>query len=122
MKILLVDDSRLIRMKLKKMLSDEYKIVEAKDGHKAIIKVVAEQPDCIVTDLLMPEMNGFEFLEKLRQKELTYPVVVLTADIQNQTRERCLSLGAVEVLNKPPKKDQLETAITLAVEGGRKDA
>ena len=122
MKILLVDDSRLIRMKLKKILSDEYEIVEAEDGNKAFIKVVSEQPDCIVTDLLMPGMDGFEFLEKLRKKKLEYPVVVLTADIQNQTRDRCISLGAVEVLNKPPKEEKLKTAITSAIEGDTKDA
>jgi len=115
MKILLVDDSRLIRMKLKRMLSDGYEIIEAENGKKAFIKVVSEKPDCIVTDLLMPEMNGFEFMETLKEKQLHYPIVVLTADIQEQTKERCLNMGAVEVLNKPPKQEELEMAITSAV-------
>ena len=115
-KLLIVDDSRLIRMKLKKMLSDQYDIIEAANGKEAILKAVSEQPDCIITDLLMPEMNGFELLEQVQKKNLSYPVIVLTADIQSETEKRCNELGAIRVLNKPPKQEDLDQALQLAEE------
>ena len=103
-KIIVADDSRLIRMKLKKHLIDHYTIIEAENGRDALVKVKVEQPDIILTDLLMPEMDGFELLKKLQEQNLDIPVVVLTADIQHETMVKCTKLGAFKVLNKPPNK------------------
>jgi twitching motility two-component system response regulator PilH len=61
----------------------------------------AFDPDCILLDILMPEVNGLSFLQQLRGKGATTPVVVLTADIQETTCQECLKLGAEEVVHKP---------------------
>lgn len=114
-KILIVDDSLLIRKKLTKMISGIYEVHEANNGLNALEKLKKISPICILTDLLMPEMDGFKLLEILQRHEIDVPVIVLTADIQNETRERCLSLGAYTVLNKPPKEDELFETINKAL-------
>lgn len=111
---MIVDDSRLIRMRLGKMVGEDYDIIEATNGREAILKAVSEKPDIIITDLLMPEMDGFEFLEQLQQKNILFPIIVLTADIQSETRKRCLELDALAVLSKPPKMEDLEEALENA--------
>ena len=115
-KLLIVDDSRLIRMRLRKMVGEEYEILEAANGKEALLKAVSEKPDGIITDLLMPEMDGFSFMEQLVNKNLDFPIIVLTADIQSETRKRCADLGAQIVLNKPPKAEELSKALTEALE------
>lgn len=114
-KIVVADDSKLIRMKLKKHLNEHYEVVEAENGRDALVKVRIEQPDIVLTDLLMPEMDGFQFLANLQEKEIQIPVVVLTADIQNETMNKCNKLGAFKVLNKPPNKDRLLDTLNEAL-------
>lgn len=115
-KIIVADDSRLIRMKLKKHLVDHFTIIEAENGRDALVKVKIEQPDIILTDLLMPEMDGFELLAQLQSKKLEIPVVVLTADIQHETMVKCTELGAFKVLNKPPNKEILLNTLDSALQ------
>ena len=116
-KILIVDDSRLIRMRLKKYLSEFYDIVEAENGKDAFLKVVSEKPLCVCSDLLMPEMDGFGLLEKVKKHDMKIPVIILTADIQTDTRTKCLELGAYTVLNKPPQQEVLVDTLKKAING-----
>lgn len=113
--ILIVDDSLLIRKKMTKIVGQKYTVHEADNGLKALEQLKKIKPVCIVSDLLMPEMDGFKLLEILQRHEIKVPVIVLTADIQNETRERCLSLGAFKVLNKPPKEEELFKTISDAL-------
>ena len=59
----------------------------------------------------MPEMDGFAVLSELQKQKNKVPVLVLTADIQEITREQCLALGAAGFLNKPVKTEDLITAV-----------
>jgi len=106
-KIVVADDSNLIRMKLKKHLKDEYDVIEAHNGRDALLKIKIEKPDIVLSDLLMPEMDGFELLRRIKEDKILVPVVVLTADIQFETNQKCLELGAYKVLNKPPNREEL---------------
>jgi CheY-like chemotaxis protein len=114
-KLLIVDDSRLIRMKLRKILSSEYDIIEAANGKEAFVKLVSEKPVCVVSDLLMPEMDGFELLERIKKHDVNIPVVILSADIQVETKNRCAELGAFTVLNKPPQQELLLETLESAI-------
>ncbi len=71
----------------------------------------------MVLDLLMPEMDGFEVLEVLevlKEKNISFPIVVLTADIQGQVRDEVIGLSANELLNKPQVKENLlDTLISI---------
>lgn len=117
-KVLIVDDSKLIRMRLRKFFEHSYDVVEAENGRDALVKIKLEQPDFVFTDLLMPEMDGFQLLERLRELNIGTPAVVLTADIQDETTTRCMELGAVCVLNKPPNEEQIRTAVLKAMQKG----
>ncbi len=88
-----------------------YETVDAPDGKAALEIVEREAPDLVITDLNMPVMTGMEFLAALQERGLALPVVVLTSDVQDATREECLERGAAEVLNKPVNDDRLLVTI-----------
>jgi len=107
-RILVIDDSSFARLRVCHMLQDGgHETLEAENGKDGVAKVLESHPDCVVTDLLMPEMDGIGFLETLRQLQLTLPVIVLTADIQESKRLQCLDLGAAGFLGKPPQSRAL---------------
>jgi CheY-like chemotaxis protein len=119
-RVLVVDDSRLIRQRLVKYLSDYYEVVEAENGKEAILKIASPdwKPDCVVSDLLMPLMDGFALLDWIQKHKIGIPVIILTADIQTETKGRCMELGAFTVLNKPPQVEQLKQMVESALAGG----
>ena len=75
-------------------------------------------PDCIILDLLMPELDGFGVLEALKQKGSKIPVIVLSADIQDSVREQCLGLGAAMMLQKPAKAPKILEALDQVLNKG----
>ncbi len=116
-RVLLVDDSMYQRVKMRKFLEAAgYEVIEAGDGEECLSMMVGGEPDCMLLDLLMPKVSGVEVLQELHKKHLTLPVIIHTSDIQEETRQECLALGAVAFLNKPAKEENLLTAISLAVQ------
>ena len=114
--ILMVDDSQMMRRFIAMSLESEgYDISEANGGVEAIEMSSSNPPDCMVLDLLMPDLNGLEVMEALREKEASFPVIIMTADIQESTQTKCFELGAFRVLNKPPKGEELTQAIREAL-------
>ncbi len=110
--ILIVDDSIFSRRALRKTLSSEgYQVLEAVNGRVGLEMIQKHQPDCVLLDMLMPELNGNEVLEALNEQGLDVPVIVVTADIQEHTQARCFELGAKAFLNKPPPNGELYQAI-----------
>jgi len=115
-KILVIDDSWLTRRGIIGILgSDKYEMIEALNGQDGIEKIEKEKPDCILLDLLMPEMGGIEVLKALREKADSAPVIILSADIQETSREQCFKLGAFEFINKPPNENELRGIVKRAV-------
>jgi len=115
-KILVTDDSKFLRNRICKILDrDAHDIVEASNGIECLEMITQESPDVIFLDLVMPEMDGFEVLEALRNQNIGTPVIILTADIQDGVTERCMQLGATAYLNKPPKQDELLAALSYAL-------
>lgn len=114
--ILIIDDSRFTRSNIAKSLrNNNYEVLEADNGVVGLDMIIKHTPDFVITDLLMPEMDGFELLENLRSKGITVPVIVMSADIQETTRRRILELGAKTLLNKPFQSTTLlETLQNLA--------
>ncbi len=114
--ILTVDDSLMMRKFISIALTSQgYDVTEAADGGEALQMVRSSPPDCMVLDLLMPNVDGIEVLETLRRDNVSFPVIVMTADIQASTEQKCINLGAFRVLNKPPKGDDLCSAIREAL-------
>lgn len=106
--ILIVDDSRFQHSVLRQILSPAgYSLLFAADGKQALEYLSTDEVDCVLADLIMPEMRGATLLETLRDQGSRVPVVVLTADIQEHVRQECLELGARAVLHKPANPDLL---------------
>lgn len=102
LRILVVEDDLSILTGLSMNLRYEgYEVLQAQDGRKGLQKVIDEQPDLIVLDLMLPEMNGFEVLEELKQRGNTIPIVVLSAKGVETDRVMGLNLGADDYVVKP---------------------
>ncbi len=115
--ILIIDDSGLIRTKMASILrSLGYTTVQAINGKDGLEKVEAESFDCVFTDLLMPEMDGFGFLEEVKKQRPGLPVVVISADIQQATHDRCMGLGAIAILPKPPKPEAVQQILSTILQ------
>lgn len=102
-KILLIDDNRLTREINGSVLEQAgYKTVTAGDGREGLKKLEEEKIDLIILDLIMPDIDGFEFLTLYKKNPLTQdiPVVVLTIRDSPQDIERAKSLGADACLIK----------------------
>ncbi len=101
-KILIIDDSRYTRLPIVKFLAaNGFEVREAENGSVGLDVLNKENFDAVITDLLMPEMDGYELLDRLRADGRQVPVIVITADIQDSTREKVLQAGARAVMNKP---------------------
>ena len=110
--ILIVDDSKLARVKITKILIENgYTVYQADNAQHGLELLDTHNPDLILLDLLMPDMDGFEFLAILHDNKYIVPVIVLTADIQESSRKRCLELGACDFLNKPPDSGLLLSTV-----------
>lgn len=117
--ILVIEDAALSRQVLRRILQPEgHTIWEAKNGFEGLEILLKQQqrPDCILVDILMPQMGGVEFLKVMRQQEFKIPTIVITADIQETTRVECLELGAMTVIHKMVKPDELRHWINKALE------
>ena len=116
--VLITDDSWLQRMKIGQILKGAgFKISEAADGVEAMEKIISDKPDCIILDLLMPEMDGIEVLEALAEKGIKLPVIIYSADIQHTTRKKCMDLGATDFLNKPIDDETMIKTIREILDG-----
>jgi len=100
--LLIEDDEVLSDVYQTKFELEDYEVVVAKDGVEGQDKVASSKPDMILLDLVMPKMNGFEFLEFLRgsRKTRDVPVLVLSNLGQDFEIERAEELGAVDFLVK----------------------
>ena len=118
-KILIIEDSRFTRSSITKALkAGHYEVLEADNGALGLAMIIKHSPDIIISDLLMPEMDGFELLESLRSQGITIPVIIISADIQETTRRRVLELGATTLLNKPFRETEL-LEVLQSLEAGK---
>lgn len=102
--ILVVDDDRATRMLLKLAMEEEgYRVLEAKDGEQCLAAFTRWQPDIVLLDAIMPEMDGFTCCERLRElpgSENT-PILIITALDDQDSIDRAFSAGATDYITKP---------------------
>lgn len=102
--IMTVDDSPSMRMLLRVALTDlGYSVVEAEDGVHALEKLDGFQPDLLITDINMPRMDGFGFIEGMRADPAfsAVPVLVLTTESDAAKKQRAREAGATGWIVKP---------------------
>jgi len=116
-RILVVDDEKMVRDTLGAVLADEgYQVDVAVDGVDALDLVHAARPDAILLDLMMPGMNGRQFLQALRDDSAYSAVPVLIMTAVHGLEINLSSIGASEVVEKPFKNvDELLNKVALAV-------
>jgi len=122
---MVVDDDPNIRVVLKYRLEREgFRVLVAGDGVEALEKLKAERPDLIILDLALPRMDGFSFLEQMRNEvgASAIPVIVLTAYGGGSNQRRSLELGAVEFVTKPFSPRELVTGIWKILGTGERGA
>jgi two-component system, chemotaxis family, chemotaxis protein CheY len=116
-KILIVDDSAMARRGVRHVLeSAGYDVVEAEDGLIALEGYFLDKPDLVVLDLVMKGMNGLDVLKKLQEMDAGVRVLVVSADVQDSSRELAVSGGASGFLTKPVDREGLLTAVAKALE------
>lgn len=109
--ILVVDDEpRMIRFIRMNLELEGYKVLEATNGLEALERVREDLPDLVVMDVQMPEIDGFEALEHIRQVS-TVPVIMLTVKADEEDKVRGLELGADDYVTKPFSPRELSSRI-----------
>jgi two-component system chemotaxis response regulator CheY len=112
--ILTVDDSASMRMLLKASLTAQgFKIEAANDGRHGLERMSEVMPDLLITDINMPEMDGFELIEAVRAKPefRGVPILVLSTEFSDEKKARARSAGATGWITKPFDATKLGTAI-----------
>lgn len=100
-KILVVDDTRNVRVLLSDFLgSQDFEVLIADDGRQALEAVRQSDPDLILLDIMMPNMNGYQFITHLR-RESSIPVIMITAKQQEEDIIHGFDLGADDYITKP---------------------
>ena len=109
-RIMVVDDDETLRRYLKKILEDEYyEVILAFDGKDAMRKIQAYPPDLIIVDYMMPEMNGIEFIQKLKSHSRLsqIPIIMQTVTDSDESEIEALSIGADDWIQKPINRQRL---------------
>jgi two-component system, cell cycle response regulator DivK len=103
-RVLLVEDAPFLRYAFGRLLRMHgFEVMEANDGREALECVSEFRPQLVVTDLMMPVMDGVELIERLRSDPETadLPVVAITADATEQSERKARQAGAVDFITKP---------------------
>jgi PleD family two-component response regulator len=123
MKILVIDDDRMTVTLLEQLLQRHgySHVMGITDSRQAVETCAAFEPDLVLLDLIMPEVDGFAVLEALREdgSERFLPIVVLTADMTEEAKARALEAGATDFLVKPVSQTEALLRIRNLLEARR---
>ncbi len=117
-KILLVDDDDLVLIALRELLTPaNYEVVTSLSGADALLKLAAEKFAVMIIDIAMPEMDGYELCQKIREIEgyQETPIIMLTAKCSDEDRKKGLESGANLFLPKPISPERLLSIIAEAL-------
>ena len=121
-KVLVIDDDSAVRTVVNRILTrNGYEVSEAEYGQAGFGRAVSDKPHIILLDLMMPVMDGFQVLRKLKSNPETsaIPVIILTARIDAESERQCMTSGAVDYIKKPWGPGELEDRIAIAL--GRRE-
>ncbi len=107
MKVLIVEDDKILSDTIKQCIEKKYNVEQAYDGYEGYMFAKENIYDIIILDLMMPEMNGYEVLTKLRNNQILTPVLILTAKDSISDKVKGLNIGADDYLVKPFEREEL---------------
>ncbi len=113
-KVLIADDNADMREYLQRLLAEHFEVITAKDGNDAYEKMITDRPELVLSDIMMPLLDGFGLLEKIRQHpELKHtPVIFLSARAGEEAKVEGLDAGADDYLVKPFSAKELLVRVT----------
>jgi len=123
-RILIIDDSRLVRVKLTNVLQDEFDISEAEDGESGWEKLLADDNiKVVLTDAGMPKQDGYGLIKRIRahgeSRVQEVPIIMITAAEDEESRQKALGIGATDFITKPFEKAQLIARIRAQAKLGQ---
>lgn len=113
--VLTIDDDRLVRNIISRALQDEYEVLSAANGTEGIVFATGQQPDVVLLDVEMPDMNGFEVCEKLKSNAETkdIPIIFLSGSGSLRSRMQGYEAGAADFMVKPFENSELKAKISV---------
>lgn len=108
--VLIIDDEPIMRKLLEQILKDKYEAITLENGREALEWMYSGNiPDLVVADLNMPEIDGFEYIKRVRESGFfnDVPLIVLSGEESSAERIKCLKLGANDYLIKPFNPEEL---------------
>jgi len=107
--VLLADDNADLRRYVKRLLESDYRVIAVEDGEQAFTKAIEHIPDLILSDIMMPNLDGFELLKKLKNNLSTrnIPLIFLSARAGEEARVEGINAGADDYLTKPFSSKEL---------------
>jgi CheY-like chemotaxis protein len=116
MHVAILDDDQSVRTAIGRVLKMSEMTVDSCGTSLELFDAMAEKsPDCLVLDLQMPGMNGFDVMKYLDRRGVRVPTIVISAEDEPSSRENCLVAGATAYLRKPLDADELLKTINEAV-------
>ena len=117
--IAIVDDEASLRKALQRLLRSTGTNAEAfTSGEEFLASLLTHRPDCVLLDLHMPCVTGFDVLVRMAESGVNVPVIIITGQDSPEAHERAMALGATAYLCKPINDEALLEAVSLAVGGG----
>ncbi|MDR3763627.1 MAG: sigma-54 dependent transcriptional regulator [Acidobacteriota bacterium] len=118
-RVLIIDDEAAIRETLQLLLEDEgYEVLNAADGEEGLGQLDSQVVDLVLLDFQLPDRNGLEILQEIRDRSPEMPVIMLTAHGTPETERAALDLGAANFIAKPWTNEKLQADVRVAI--GRK--
>lgn len=122
-KIMVVDDEKQICQNVEKILSkNDYEIIRATSAKEALEKMAKDSFSLLISDIVMPEMNGLEFLKLVKKEWPLTKAIMMTAYASTDTAVKAIRLGALDYLSKPFTPDELRSTVELALSGDLTEA
>lgn len=119
-RVLVIDDEEIVHSSIRRILSRiGYEVDGVFTAREGLEKMQTNSYDVVITDLMMPEMNGIEMLQLMREKQIDTPSIMITGYPTIKTAIQALRLGAVDYIPKPFTRQELLTPLARALRRGR---
>jgi DNA-binding response OmpR family regulator len=112
MKVLIVDDEEMaIKLVEHQMKLDGFEVITSTDGREAMDLIKSQEPDLVISDIMMPFMSGLELLEMIKAEQKKIPVILVSALDDVEVIQTAIGMGADDFVIKPVKMDELSLRI-----------